>query len=143
MGSSDDPPVRDECKLLRRIPVKQHYVIWDHNQGRLRPTSLSFRDHSDGTSMSIALGDVLDSLGRSYLEVLKNHEDFALAAITAEIARKHGQSIVRDPTKEEEAHGLVVGNKKKADSRMAKASEWIVLPSEDQLSKAELLEIPP
>lgn len=88
--------------------------------------------------MSITLGDVLDLSDRSYSEVLKNHEDFALAAITAELARKNGQSIVRDPTDEEPAHGLVVGHKRKADTKMAKESEWIVPPSKDQLSKTNL-----
>lgn len=140
MGSSDDPSIRDECKLLRRIPVMQDFIVWDHNQGRLRPSSASFRDHRNGTSMSIVLGDDLDSSGRDYSEVLSNHENFALAAITAGLARENNQAVAREPTKEEPAHGLVIGNKRKADKRMAKEAKWIIPPSEDQLLKANSTE---
>lgn len=136
MGSSDDPSIRDECKLLRRIPVMQDFIVWDHNQGRLRPSSASFRDHRNGTSMSIVLGDDLDSSGRDYSEVLRSHENFALAAITAGLARENSQAIARDPTKEEPAHGLVIGSKRKADKKMAKEAKWIIPPSEDQLLAA-------
>ena len=138
MGSSDDPSIRDECKLLRRIPITKDFVVWDDNLNRLRPSSASFRDHPNGSSMSIVLGDDLDDAGRSYSEVLKNHKDFALASITAELARENKQAIVRDPLEEEPAHGLVIGKKRRADSRMAKAAQWIISPTEGQLSAANL-----
>lgn len=138
MGSSDDPSVRNKCKLLRRIQIKKDFVVWDDNLNRLRPSSASFRDHPDGSSMSIVLGDDLDEAGRNYSEVLNDHSNFALATITAELARENNQMIVRDPLKEEPAHGLVVGKKRGADSKMAKAAQWIISPTESQLSAANL-----
>jgi hypothetical protein len=53
-----------------------------------------------------------------------------LAAVTAGLVRKCGQSVVRDPLLEEPAHALVVGTK--TDSvrkRLAKGSTWVVARS--------------
>lgn len=138
MGLSDDPSIRAECKLLRRIPIKQDFIVWDHNQGRLRPSSASFRDHRNGTSMSIVLGDDLENSGRDPSEVLNNHENFALAAITAGLARETNQAVARQPMDEEPAHGIVIGNKRKADKKMAKEAMWIVPPTNEQLLAANL-----
>lgn len=127
----DDLTIRDECELLRRIPVKPDInIIWDANQRRWRPTSASFRDHPNGSPMSIALGDELKKADRNPAEVLIGHENFALAAITAGTARENQQRIVRDPLPEESAHGLVVGKKKKESSRMAKAAHWVIAPDD-------------
>ena len=125
----DDLTIRDECELLRRIPVKPGInIIWDANQGRWRPSSASFRDHPDGSPMSIVLGDGLKEASRDPAEVLIGHSNFALAAITAGTARESQQHVVRDPLPEEPAHGLVVGKKKKESSQMAKAAQWVIAP---------------
>ena len=125
----DDPTIRDECELLRRVPINPKVnVIWDGNQGRWRPSSASFKDHPNGTPMSIVLRDELDNRGREPSEVLIGHDNFALAAITAGFAREHQQRVAREPLPEEPAHGIVIGEKKKASRKMAKAAQWVLPP---------------
>ena len=126
----DDPSIRDDCELLRRIPIKLEInIIWDDNQKRWRPSSASFKDHRNGTPMSIVLKDELEKAGRSPAEVLTGHEDFALAMVTAGIARESQQHVARDPLPDEPAHGLVIGEKKKASRIMAKAAQWVIAPA--------------
>lgn len=129
----DDPSIRNECELLRRVPLEINVnIIWDDNEKRWRPTSASFRDHPNGTPMSVVLGDELKAAGRNAAEVLIGHSDFVLAAITAGVARSNQQQVARDPLPEEPAHGLVIGEKKKGknDSKLAKAAKWIIAPTE-------------
>lgn len=126
----DDKTIRNECQLLRRIPMKLNLnIIWDDNIKRWRPSSASFENHPNGTPMSVVLMDELKKAGRSVTEVIGDTDQFALAAITAECARTNNQKVVRDPLFEEPAHGLVVGNKTKSCRRnFAKEAIWIVEP---------------
>ncbi len=129
MGLEDDPSIRDECELLRRIPIKLNVnVIWDDNLKRWRLSSASFKDHRNGTPMSIVPRDDLEQAGRKPEEVLFGHDNFALAAITAENAREYKQKVARDSLPDEPAHGLVIGEKKIASRKMAKAARWIIPP---------------
>lgn len=125
----DDQTIRDECELFRRVLIQPDiHVVWDKNLGRWRPTSAAFRDHKNGTPMSVCLGDVLDDLGRTPQSVLQGHEGLALAVISAAVARENNQSVLRDPLPDEPAHGHVVGDKRKASRAMAKAAQWVVEP---------------
>lgn len=126
----DDPSIRNECELLRRVPCKLNVnLVWDDNENRWRPTSASFGDHPNGTPMSVVLGDELEAAGRDASEVLVGHDNFALAAITASIARDCQQRVARDPLEEEPAHGLVIGEKKRSTrSKLAKAAKWVIAP---------------
>ncbi len=95
----DDSSIRDDCELLRRIPIKFGlHVIWDDNQNRSRPFSASFKDHSNGTPMSVVLKDELEFAERKPEEVLADHENLSLAAVTASIARENQQHVARDPS---------------------------------------------
>ena len=79
--------------------------------------------------MSVVIASTLLALGRSAEDVLRGHEGFALAAITAGLARLCHQAVVRDPKEDEPAHGLVIGKKTEFVSRcFAKGSRWIVPP---------------
>lgn len=125
----DDLTIRDECHLLRRIPaIAEINVVWDDNLNRWRPSSASFKDHQNGTPMSIVLGDELDRADRHYNEVLIGHDEFALAYITAACARENNQCVARDPIPSEPAHGIVIGKKRSASRKMAKAAEWVIPP---------------
>lgn len=127
----DDTSVTNETLLLRRIPSKPNLnVVWDGNLGCWRPSSASFENDVDGSPMSIQLSDTLTQLGLPLEQALAGHEEgFSLAAFTAAVARESGQVIVRDPTPEEPAHGLVAGKKTKSISRkLAKQFRWIVPP---------------
>ena len=125
----DDASIGDDCNLLRRVQIKKHFIVWDHNQERWRPTSASFRDSRDGSPMSVVLQDDLVRDGRDIREVLVSHEEFGLAAITAGFAREQNQRIAREPMPDEPAHGIVIGNKKRSDKRMAKNAQWIIAPN--------------
>ena len=126
----NDDTIRGECHLLRRVPaIEKINIVWDDNQNRWRPSSASFKDHQNGTPMSIFLGDEMDKSGRPYEEVLIGHEGFALAYITAATARENQQCVAREPTPDEPAHGIVIGEKKKASRIMAKAAKWAVPPA--------------
>ena len=125
----DDASISDDCNLLRRVQIKKHFIVWDHNQERWRPTSASFRDNRDGSPMSVVLQDGLDRDGRDTREVLVGFEEFGLAAITAGFAREQNQRIAREPMPDEPAHGIVIGNKKRSDKRMAKNAQWIIAPN--------------
>jgi hypothetical protein len=123
----DDPSVKNDCRLFRRVPPT--WIIWDGNLGRWRPTSAAFNNSRDGHPMSIALECELVLRGLPPSSVLAAHEGFSLTFITTELARNLGQAVVRDPTPDEPAHGLVVGTKSdKVKKRMAAAAVWEVAP---------------
>ena len=79
--------------------------------------------------MSMVLRDELEIAGRSPAEVLNGHEDFALAMVTAGIARESQQHVARDHLPGEPAHGLVIGEMKKVSRIMAKAAHWEIAPA--------------
>ena len=79
--------------------------------------------------MSIVLQDELENSGRKPDEVLIGHDDFALASVTAGVARENQQCVARDPLPDEPAHGLVIGKKRKASKNMAKAARWVIPPA--------------
>lgn len=130
-GYTDDPTIGDDVLLLRRIPSNPPlWVVWDDNEQQWRPSSAAFQDQ-EGSSVSIVLACELERTGRPLTDALASHaEGFALAAITAGCARENGQIVIRDPTADEPAHGLIVGKKTRAvRKRLAKATVWIVLPN--------------
>jgi hypothetical protein len=118
-----EAPVPDETILWRRIPPDK--VTPDANQGRLRPSSDCFTDNlKDGSSMS-----VFDSLACAGLDqVLKGHENFLVAAITAGQVRAEGLEVVRT-IDGGPGHCEVVGKKTSGiKSRLAKLSVWVKAP---------------
>ncbi len=108
----DDLTIQNDDDLWRRIPP-WHFVS-DENLGRRRPSGAAFEDGRDGSSMSVVIARVAAENERSADDVLEGHDDFALAAVTAGLARECRQIIVRNPLPQEPAHGLVVGNKTKS-----------------------------
>lgn len=122
----DDASIGNDCNLLRRVKIKPHCIIWDHNQNRWRPTSASYKDHPNGSPMSIVLQDELERIGLKPEDVLADYKEYGLAAITAGFAREQNQRIAKEPMPNDPAHGIVIGNKKRAASRMAKKAQWVV-----------------
>ncbi|HZO27835.1 MAG TPA: hypothetical protein VFH48_17800 [Chloroflexota bacterium] len=119
----DDPSIPDDAELWRRIPPWHFY--FDGKLGRIRPSKAAFEDDGDGSPMSVILAAEAGQPERA----LEGHEGYALAVITAGLARSCGQQIVRDPTAEEPAHAVVIGLK--TDSikrRFAREARWAVLP---------------
>ena len=123
----DDPTIEDNMLLWRRIPPD--HVIFDANEGRLRPTSAAFADHTNGTPMSVVLGQEVIDDGRTPESVLEGHEGFGLVSFTADLARINRQGIMRKPQSTEPAHAEVFGRKTKGVKRaLAKGAIWIVRP---------------
>lgn len=122
----DDPTVLNDTLLLRRIPTNPMCVVHDKNLNRKRPSSINFTDND----LSIVLGDTLALQGRANESALGSFTTgFALVSLTAGFVRGESQRVVRDPTPEESAHGLVLGEKSKKLSRlMAKNAIWVVPP---------------
>ena len=87
------------------------HFFFDENLGRNRPSKAAFEDDEDGHPMSVVLADLVTASGRGSADVLKGHEGFALAQITAGLARSKQQGVQRDPLPDEPAHALVFGNK--------------------------------
>jgi hypothetical protein len=125
---TDDPTIADDAVLWRRIPP--WHVIFDANLGRPRPSKAAFEDHPNGSPMSVVLAEEVARSGRAAADVLRGHEDFALAAITAGLARERNQGVARDPVPEEPAHAVVFGRKTESVKRaLARGSQWVLPPS--------------
>ena len=127
-GHVDDPTISDAAELWRRISPK-HFVL-DENRNLVRPSSAAFDDHPNGSPMSVFLADEVTQTGRGPLAVLANHHGFALASITAGLARACGQGVARDPLPHESAHGVVFGRKTDSVRRtLAMGSRLVVSPT--------------
>jgi hypothetical protein len=123
----DDPSIPDDTALWRRIPPC--WWIQDENLGRLRPTSAAFDDHRNGTPMSVLIEDVVLSTGRGPNDVLASFEGYAMASISAGIARGCSLGVMREPLPEEPAHAVVFGKKtKRVRAILAANCEWVVDP---------------
>lgn len=123
----DDQTIPDHAELWRRIHPNQ--FVLDKNSGQRRPSSAAFGDSSDQSSMSVYIGEEVRKSGREPVALLQGHEGFGLASITAGLARRCNQGIVRDPLPQEPAHGLIFGPKTPRIRReLARNSEWVIFP---------------
>jgi hypothetical protein len=125
---TDDPTIANDAILWRRIP--SWHVIFDENLGLRRPSKAAFEDHPNGSSMSVVLAEEVALSGRTAEDVLRGYEEFALAAITAGLAREKNQGVVREPLPEEPAHAVVFGRKTASVKRaLARGTHWVLPPS--------------
>lgn len=126
-GYADDFTISNEAELRRRVSPR-HFVK-DENLGMVRPSSAAFDDHPDGSPMSVYLADMLDEMGRDPDAVLACHTGYALASITAGLAREYQQGVARDPLPEDPAHAVVFGKKTRPVRRaLALGSHWVIPP---------------
>lgn len=132
---SDDTSISDAAVLWRRVPPR--HFVFDENLGKLRPSKAAFDDHPNGSPMSIVLADLVVVSGRGPQDILIGHDRFALAAITAGLARSKSQGVAKDPLPEEPAHGVVFGNKTDSVRRtFAKNTTWVIPPPDDREQSA-------
>lgn len=127
---SDDTSILDSDALWRRIPYLQW--VFDHNLGRVRPSTGCFDDSSDGTPMSVDLARISRDPHRNL------PSDFALAEFTAGLARSRAQIVCLHPQEGNHAHTYVAGKKtdgvKKA---LARKSTWAVLPPAPSVTETD------
>ncbi len=86
--------------------------------------------------MSVVWGEMVRGSGRTGEDILSGHTDYALASITAGLARENQQIAASDPLPTEPAHYLVVGKKTRGvKTAFRKNAAWEVPPaiSYDQL----------
>ena len=61
--------------------------------------------------------------------VMVGHDAFGLAAITAELARRCSQVVVRDPTPDQPSHALVIGRKTNSiRTQLGRGAVWVIRP---------------
>lgn len=123
----DDLSITDAASLWRRIPP--WHFVYDSNLQRWRPSSAAFDNDPDGAPMSVLLEEIVVAAGRVAPDCLIGHAGYALAAITAGLARTCQQGVARDATAEEPAHAVVFGPKPKSvQRRLAKRAVWVIAP---------------
>jgi len=117
MARDNDPDILSEDDLWRRIHPLQ--IIMDNNEGRVRPSSQAFRDQE--LSVFLARDDTPERALQGFAD-----KGFALAAITAGLARDNAQTVWRDPTLIDPSHVVVEGKKKRTvDCVLALAARWV------------------
>lgn len=120
----DDPTIPGDERLFRRI--HPDHVNWNE-RGDPNISSAAFRD----LELSVNLASVMAMAGREPGDAVRGYAGFGLAAITAAHARALNQSVSRDPKLEEPAHGIVYGEKKRANicRKLRDGAHWVVNPS--------------
>ena len=122
----DDPTIRDTESLLRRI--FPGWLVFDKNIGQVRLSSQAFQNQRGHTAISVYLRQVLDENGLPPETVLDGHEGYSLASITAGLARKYNQGIMRNP-EPHPAHAEVFGEKPASVRKaFAKNAVWVIAP---------------
>jgi hypothetical protein len=123
LTGTDDSTIPDDEDLWRRIPP--WHFVFDENRGAVRPSSAAFDDDEDGQPMSVYLA----SAAAAPDIVLRGHAGFALATITAGLARECQQALVRDPLPEAPSHAVVIGRKTHGiRRRFAREAQWVISP---------------
>lgn len=139
---NDDPSIADGHPLWRRIPPGRW--TYDHNLGRLRPTSDCFRyspedpETGERDPMSVILGAEIASTD----DALAGHAAFKLVTFAAGRARQLELGVCRDPLPTMEAHALVFAPTKSdiptsARRRLAEEAGWVIAPSGDEVEEAK------
>jgi len=121
---ADDQTIQGNVSLWRRVPKTPSHCVYDENLNRMRATSAAFKDHPNGSPMSVTI-----DVGQDPTTAIKNYPNNGLAAVTTELVRSLGQTVRRSPVHDDPNHAEVVGPKpKRVSSEMAKASVWIIHP---------------
>jgi hypothetical protein len=95
-AADNDSSIPDSEVLYRRVPGSDDIsTTWDHNQGRLRPSSAAFDDDVDG--MSVFLLSVIEKLGLTAAAVIDGHPGYLVAGLIAGSVRAEGMGVIPDP----------------------------------------------
>ncbi len=111
-----------DAALWRRIPNWADYVVRDRQTNAMRPSSMAFKDDSDG-STSVYLAKEAGS----WDDIMAGHEGFGLVSITAGLVSESGLKVVRQPEPGFPYHAVLAGPKPdRVASKLARASVWLV-----------------
>lgn len=130
----------DDGRVYRLVPVGACNVVdgqWEFQSGAFDNASPLY-DHESPLDMSVALGDTLESLGRSPERLpvetpcAGEPELWGVAVLQAGyLCKDEEQEILRTPQDDEPAHGDVRGVKNtKRRRRLKKHAEWVIRPAQ-------------
>lgn len=124
---ADNACLEDEDRTFRRIPYNPHQIVRG-SDGQYRPSSAAFKDHPNGTPMSIDIESKLHEHDLDEAFCLAGYEKtHALAAIQLREIRALGLGVTHEPLDDNPAHGHVHGEKvKKIRRSLSKSIEWII-----------------
>lgn len=143
----DDPSVETDDPVWRRIPPGEW--TFDHNEGRVRPTSKNFqyskKDKQSGERhpMSVTLGR-----GLTPAAAVAGHSDYKVVGWTAGEIRGLELGVCRDEQPDVVAHGLVftlqeddAGNRKSNISgsvreKLSRSAQWIIELTPEEVEQA-------
>lgn len=120
MKYKDDPSIPDQSDLYRRVHPSQ--AVFDEKIGEHRPSSAAFKDHPNGSPMSVNLLCVMQDLNVDPVSyTLSDFPNYYLAIIECGFTRSLNQAIAHEPLQDNHAHGVVFGEKpKKLCRKLAK-----------------------
>lgn len=133
---NDDPNIADDAVLWRRIPDTP-ICVYKAEDGTVTPSSANFLDEIEN-ELSVDLASLTTTD-----KVLKNHEQFGLAAVTARVPRENKHIVDSDPIIDQEnpennnpAHCVICAKpelssnkgRKKAARNIANKSKWVIYP---------------
>jgi len=90
----------DDDVLLRRVPRYLRVA-----EGGTRPSSNAFDDSPDGSQMSVYVERILESISKTYLDVIEGFDDYGLVAFTVGIVRSLGWEVVLGGADEDDPLG--------------------------------------
>ena len=81
--------------------------------------------------MSVLLGDMVVSGGRTADDIIAEHPGHGVVSFTAGLARELKQGVMKVPLDNEPAHAEVFGKKTSSVKKaLVRRSHWIIRPSE-------------
>lgn len=124
----DDKTIPDNERLLRRLPPS--WMIRDSSSGERVISSAAFKDQS----LSICIESTMTRDGRSPIDAIRAYPGYGLASVTAGQSRSLRQSVARDPTPTEPAHGIISGKKKAGHvaNKLAQLAVWVHRPASNR-----------
>lgn len=116
--------IPNDAHLLRRIHPTQ--IVLGHN-GRRRLSSAPFRHQK----MSVDVEQILVAAGQSWHFSLRNHPEYSLVRLGADVVRALNQIIEHVPQPDNDAHAEVIGKKTGAIANAFRdAAEWVKKPDD-------------
>lgn len=126
----DDPRLVDDDRLVRRVPRRPSCLVIDPltSQHQLKVEAFTYDsppkvDVSDA-GLSVSIGSIASDQGD--VDKLVPWEDYGVAIFPLSVARSDRSGVVRAPTPEDVAHGLV---RVAATTKQDRRKVWLPLRS--------------
>lgn len=131
----DDSTILDDDELWRRIPNWPNFVVYDENRNIERVSSVAFKDHRNGTPMSVAIASIARQHGRGSIDLINDneaHEGFGVVSLNVGNVRELNQGVMKEPIEGQPEHGEVFDKSgqrsKKTQKALAQSAAIIIAP---------------